>query len=78
MDEGKAHEYMAGIAHDIHLEGLKRITQSVHDTGTGSKIAAQLNHGGVHSVSKKAPSKRENKDSLEMNEEDIEILPELM
>lgn len=76
MDEGKAHEYMAGIAHEFHVDGLKRVTQSVHDAKTGTKIAAQLNHGGIHSVSKKAPSKRENKESFEMNDEDIETIIE--
>jgi len=72
MDEGKAHDKMAGIAHDYHLSGLKRITQSVHNTGTGSKITAQLNHGGFNSVSKKAPSKRDDKEAKVMTEEDIE------
>ena len=72
MDEGKPHEKMAGIAHDIHIDGLKRITKSIHDTGTGSKVTAQLNHGGFHSISKKAPSEREGKETQVMTEEDIE------
>ena len=72
MDEGKAHEKMAGIAHDYHIEGLKQIVNSIHNAGTDSKVAAQLNHGGIHSFSKKAPSKHEEKESLEMSEEDIE------
>ena len=74
MDEGKAHDKMAGIAHDYHLDGLKRITQSIHNTGTGSKVTAQLNHGGFHSVSKKAPSERDEKKVKVMTEEDIENL----
>ncbi len=72
MDEGKAHKKMAGIAHEYHLDGLKQIIQSVHKTQTGSKIAAQLNHGGLHSVSKKAPSVPEGKNAQVMTEEDIE------
>ena len=72
MDEGKAHEKMAGIAHEYHSDGLKRITQSIHNAGTGSKVTAQLNHGGFHSVSKKGPSKREDKKVKVMTEEDIE------
>ncbi|PWI47712.1 hypothetical protein CEE45_10040 [Candidatus Heimdallarchaeota archaeon B3_Heim] len=72
MDEGKAHDKMAGIAHDYHLDGLKRIVQSIHNTSTGSKVAAQLNHGGFHSVSKKAPSKRDEKNDRVMTEDDIE------
>jgi 2,4-dienoyl-CoA reductase-like NADH-dependent reductase (Old Yellow Enzyme family) len=72
MDEGKAHEKMAGIAHEFHVNGLKRITQSVHNAGTESKITAQLNHGGIHSISKKAPSKIDDKASLAMTDEDIE------
>ena len=72
MDEGKAHEKMAGIAHDHHVDGLKQIVNFIHKAGTGSKVVAQLNHGGIHSFSKKAPSKLEDKDSLAMSEEDIE------
>ena len=50
-EEGKAHKGMAGIASEQHLPSLKKITQIVHETGTGSKIVAQINHGGAHSVS---------------------------
>lgn len=74
MDEGKAHKKMAGIAHDHHREGLKQIVQSVHSIGTDSKIVAQLNHGGAHSFSKKAPSKRDDKETVVMTEQDIEDL----
>ncbi|MFX0209414.1 MAG: NADH:flavin oxidoreductase [Candidatus Hodarchaeota archaeon] len=72
LDEGKAHDGMAGISHDYHLSGLKRITQLVHETDTGNVIAAQLNHGGAYSVSTKAPSPREDREVQVMTEEDIE------
>lgn len=71
-DEGKAHDGMAGISQDDHISGLKQITKLVHDAKTGSAIAAQLNHGGAHSVSTKAPSVREDKSVQVMTEEDIE------
>ncbi|MFX1505059.1 MAG: NADH:flavin oxidoreductase [Promethearchaeota archaeon] len=70
MDEGKAHSNMAGIAHDTHIPGLKQITTLVHESG--SLIAAQLNHGGFHSVSTKTASLREDKEVKIMSEDDIE------
>ncbi len=72
LDEGKAHEGMAGISQDHHLSGLKHLIQLVHNTGSGSVIAAQLNHGGAHSFSTKAPSFREDREVQVMTEEDIE------
>ena len=72
MDEGKAHEKMAGISHSRHMKGLKQIIESIHSTGLPSTIVAQLNHGGAHSVSTKAPSLREDKKTLEMTKDDVE------
>ena len=74
MDEGKAHEKMAGIVHDYHTPGLKRIVQIVREVNSGCKIVAQLNHGGIFSTSKKAPSIQEGKKSYAMTEEDIEAV----
>jgi 2,4-dienoyl-CoA reductase-like NADH-dependent reductase (Old Yellow Enzyme family) len=74
MDEGKAHDKMAGIAHEDHLEGLKQVVQSIHNTKGGSKVAAQLNHGGIYSVSKKAPSIPDGKKARAMTDEDIETV----
>ena len=74
MDEGKAHEKMAGIAHKAHLEGLQRVVQSIHNTHSGSKVTAQLNHGGFRSVSKHAPSIPEGKEAQVMTEEYIEVV----
>jgi 2,4-dienoyl-CoA reductase-like NADH-dependent reductase (Old Yellow Enzyme family) len=71
-EEGKAHEKMAGISQVFHLEGLKQLVDGVHQTGTNSKIAAQLNHGGAYSTSAKGPSEREDKKIVVMTEEDIE------
>lgn len=72
MDEGKAHDKMAGIANNNHITGLKQITQLVHNTRTGNSIAAQLNHGGLHSVSTKTASIQKDKEVKVMTEEDIE------
>jgi 2,4-dienoyl-CoA reductase-like NADH-dependent reductase (Old Yellow Enzyme family) len=72
LDEGKAHKGMAGISNDNHLTGLKQIIREVHAAGTGSTVAAQLNHGGAHSVSTKAPSAREGKTLQVMTDADIE------
>ncbi|MHA2202434.1 MAG: NADH:flavin oxidoreductase, partial [Candidatus Hodarchaeales archaeon] len=73
-DEGKAHPHMAGIAHDTQIAGLKEITKLVHEADTGNLIAAQLNHGGSHSVSSKTASLQEDKEVKIMSEEDIETV----
>jgi len=72
IDEGKAHKKMAGISDQIQVEQLKRLVEVVHNSDSDSKIIAQLNHGGVFSTSKKAPSIREGRESVEMTEDDIE------
>ena len=51
-DSGKVHVRMAGISHDYHVPNLKMLTNEVHKYG--SKIVAQLNHGGINSLIDKA------------------------
>jgi 2,4-dienoyl-CoA reductase-like NADH-dependent reductase (Old Yellow Enzyme family) len=72
LDEGKVGDGMTGISNDFHVAGHKQITKIVHDSGTGSRIAAQLNHSGAHSISTKAPSIRDDMRVQQMGEEDIE------
>ncbi|UCG00986.1 MAG: NADH:flavin oxidoreductase [Candidatus Heimdallarchaeota archaeon] len=72
MDEGKAHTHMAGIANDMQIDGLKKITKLVHEADKRNLIAAQLNHGGANSVSTKTASAREDKGVKVMSGEDIE------
>lgn len=48
MDEGKAHNGMAGISQDYHVPKLKELTNTIHEEG--GKIVAQLNHGGYNSI----------------------------
>ena len=47
-DTGKAHRGMAGISDDEHVHRLKELTDAVHEYDT--KILAQLNHAGIHSI----------------------------
>ena len=51
LDEGKISNNLTGISHDYHIAGHKQLTKTVHEACTGSKIAAQLSHGGAHSTS---------------------------
>jgi len=51
-EAGKAHTGMAGISNDQHVSGLKALTGSVHNFG--SRIVAQLNHAGIHSIRDRA------------------------
>lgn len=70
LDEGKAHSNMAGISQEFHIQGLSKLVEIVHQSN--AVIAAQINHGGAHSISKKGPSPREEKEINEMTEQDIE------
>jgi 2,4-dienoyl-CoA reductase-like NADH-dependent reductase (Old Yellow Enzyme family) len=72
LEEGKAHDRMAGISQKFHLERLNQLTKIVHESQKSSIIMAQLNHGGMYSVSKKAPSLLEDKKTVGMTNEDIE------
>ena len=51
-DSGKAHVGMAGISNDYHIPKLKELTDEVHKND--GKIIAQLNHGGIYSITDKA------------------------
>jgi 2,4-dienoyl-CoA reductase-like NADH-dependent reductase (Old Yellow Enzyme family) len=70
MDEGKSHDNMAGISQDYHMQGLKKLVNLIHDSD--GLVGAQINHGGFHSISKKGPSEREEKETKVMTEDDIE------
>ena len=72
LDEGKMSHNMTGMSHDYHITGHKQITQTVYEANTGSKIAAQLNHGGAHSISSKHSNVFENLYVQQLGEEDIE------
>ena len=51
-ESGKAHTGMAGISSDDHVPMLRKLTEAVH--GHGGKIAAQINHAGIHSLTDRA------------------------
>jgi 2,4-dienoyl-CoA reductase-like NADH-dependent reductase (Old Yellow Enzyme family) len=72
LDEGKISNNLTGISHDYHIAGHKRLTQTVHKAGTGSRIAAQLNHGGAHSISVNHTNSCENLYVQQLGEEEIE------
>jgi 2,4-dienoyl-CoA reductase-like NADH-dependent reductase (Old Yellow Enzyme family) len=55
MDNGKAHDGMAGISHDKHIPMLKKLTDAVHKHN--GHIVAQINHAGVlHHPDRAGPS----------------------
>lgn len=51
-ESGKAHTGMAGISSDANVPMLRKLTEAVH--GNGGKIAAQINHAGIHSFTHRA------------------------
>jgi len=71
-EDGKAHRGMAGISSDIHIPGLRRLTDAVHEEG--GHIFAQLNHAGVvYEPDRKGPSRYAEDDwvAREMTEDEI-------
>ena len=72
LDEGKISNNLTGISHDYHVAGHKRLTQTVHEACTGSKIAVQLNHGGAHSTSVNQSNQWEKMYVRQLGEDDIE------
>jgi 2,4-dienoyl-CoA reductase-like NADH-dependent reductase (Old Yellow Enzyme family) len=77
MDNGKAHDGMAGISHDKHIPMLKKLTDVVHRHG--GHIVAQINHAGVvHQPDRAGPSKysENNWTAREMSEDEIEAVIE--
>lgn len=72
LDNGKAHEGMAGISHDKHIKMLKKLTDSVHKYQ--GHIVAQLNHAGVaHQQDRAGPSQYNEEDwsARELSEDEI-------
>ena len=72
MDNGKAHNGMAGISHDKHIPMLKKLTDGVHKHE--GQIVAQLNHAGVvHQPDRVGPSEYNEEDwtAREMTEGEI-------
>lgn len=58
MDNGKAHDGMAGISNDSQIPMLKKLTDAVHEHD--GQIAAQINHAGVvHAPDRVGPSEYE-------------------
>jgi 2,4-dienoyl-CoA reductase-like NADH-dependent reductase (Old Yellow Enzyme family) len=77
MDNGKAHDRMAGISSDKHIPMLKKLTDAVHKHE--GHIVAQLNHAGVvHQPDRAGPSKYSEDDwtAREMTQDEIEAVVE--
>ena len=77
MDNGKAHNGMAGISHDEHIPMLKKLTDAVHKHD--GHIVAQINHAGVtYQPDRAGPSKYSEEDwtAREMSADEIEAIIE--
>lgn len=77
MDNGKAHDGMAGISHDSHIPMLKKLTDAVHKHD--GHIVAQINHAGVvHQPDRAGPSEYSEEDwkAREMTVDEIEAVVE--
>ncbi len=77
MDNGKAHDGMAGISNDAQIPMLKKLTDAVHQHE--GHIVAQINHAGVvHQPDRAGPSRYSEKDwtAREMSTDEIEAVIE--
>jgi 2,4-dienoyl-CoA reductase-like NADH-dependent reductase (Old Yellow Enzyme family) len=77
MDNGKAHNGMAGISNDKHIPKLKKLTDVVHKHE--GHIVAQINHAGVvHQPDRAGPSEYSEDDwtAREMTTDEIEAIIE--
>lgn len=77
MDNGKAHNGMAGISHDEHIPMLRKLTDAVHKHN--GHIVAQINHAGVtYQPDRAGPSKYSEEDwtAREMSTDEIEAIIE--
>lgn len=77
MDNGKAHDGMAGISNDLQIPMLRKLTDAVHKHD--GHIVAQINHAGVvHQPDRAGPSKYSEDDwtAREMSVDEIEAIVE--
>ena len=71
-EKGKAHEKQSGLSSEIHLARMKELVELVHRNG--SKIIAQINHGGYTSINEKVTAsfyKRDERQARELTLEEI-------
>ncbi len=76
-EKGKAHTGQSGLIDEKHIPRMMELTKMVHEYG--SKIIAQLNHGGATSSADRATAsvhKTENWESRELSVEDINNIVE--
>ncbi|NPD89939.1 MAG: NADH:flavin oxidoreductase [Asgard group archaeon] len=72
-EKGKAHTGQSGLTDEIHIPRMKKLVEKVHSHG--SKIIAQLNHGGGTSPADRATAsvyKTENWEARELTLNEIE------
>jgi 2,4-dienoyl-CoA reductase-like NADH-dependent reductase (Old Yellow Enzyme family) len=77
MDNGKAHDGMAGISNDKQIPMLRKLTDAVHKHD--GHIVAQINHAGVvHQPDRAGPSVYSEEDwtAREMTVDEIEAIVE--
>ncbi|MBR2001554.1 MAG: NADH:flavin oxidoreductase, partial [Firmicutes bacterium] len=53
-ERGKATKGQMSAADDMVVDGLKKLTNTVHETNPGLKIVAQINHAGGRTTSEVA------------------------
>jgi len=76
-EKGKAHTGQSGLTDEIHIPRMMELTKMVHEYG--SKIIAQLNHGGATSSTDRATAsvhKTENWETRELSVDEIKNIVE--
>ncbi len=75
-EKGKAHSKQSGLSSKDHIPRMKELTELVHSYG--SKIIAQINHGGYTCKQDRATASEYKRDNLEARELSIEEIEEII
>ena len=74
-EKGKAHEKQSGLSSEIHLARMKELVELVHTNG--SKIIAQINHGGYASINEKVTASFYERDKRQARELTLEEIKQI-
>ncbi|MHA1346715.1 MAG: oxidoreductase [Candidatus Heimdallarchaeaceae archaeon] len=75
-DKGKAHSKQSGLSSKKHVPRMKELTDIVHSFG--SKIIAQINHGGYTAKADRATASSYSLDKLEARELSLEEISSIV
>jgi 2,4-dienoyl-CoA reductase-like NADH-dependent reductase (Old Yellow Enzyme family) len=75
-EKGKAHEKQSGLCSEIHLPRMRELVELVHSNG--SKIIAQINHGGYTSINERVTASFYERDERQARELTLEEIQQIV